>query len=200
MVREPVDRVLSRYFFALKRSGASARADVPPTCLSLILRTAPELGHLYDRYGGGAPTSSEMHGAVAALFNGQARSLLEPSFDTSELAYTHGPGSDADVWRTRLRTVLADYGLVGAQERFAEFAEALRGTYGLPAGKLPSAKRNPQRPATSEVPGALRDKVGAYNWLDAELHAWIADAGGLVPRPPATPHDVGAADGADRPS
>jgi hypothetical protein len=143
IVREPVDRVMSRYYFGGSKSW--------------------RLESAFDRY--------DAASAKTAFFcNGQARSLLDPHMDLSSLPrLADGPGADA--WRERLRALVDGY-LLGVQERFEEslrvFARELRWDEVYVA----ATRVNRARPAVAELPEATRQLIAEHNWLDTELHGW----------------------------
>jgi hypothetical protein len=96
VVREPVDRVLSRYYF-LSRTPSWTLEDL-------------YLGR-WDKQ-------------IPGFFSGQAKTLLEPLCDTSGIPKTADePG--ADEWRERLEQALAAYVVVGTQDRLEETIDAL---------------------------------------------------------------------------
>ena len=88
MVREPVDRTLSYYWFKQRRRGPA--------------RPLEPLDRLYELRGN--RSDGEQRPALwAQLCNWQSRALLSVFHDTSELAYSAGPPADAELWRGRLR-------------------------------------------------------------------------------------------------
>ena len=153
MVREPVDRTLSYYWFKQRRRGPE--------------RPLEPLGRLYELRGN--RSDGERRPLLwAQLCNWQSRALLSVFHDTSELAYSAGPSADADLWRERLRAVVERVYMVGVQDRFAEYLAALAQRYGWETFE-PRNKVNPVRPA-EETPAKLRETILAYNWLDSELY------------------------------
>jgi hypothetical protein len=165
IVREPVDRVLSRYHFSTRpKDGREPR--------STFARRLAEwsLEDLYRAMDGGSEADAKDHWRLAEFFNGQARLLLAPHHDTAGLRFTAGPPPDADLWRERLGEVVARYD-VGVSERFGELVDRIAGEYGWTRRDEPRKKANPDRPAVGALPGATREAIAAYNWLDAELYA-----------------------------
>ncbi len=153
LVREPLDRTLSYYWFKQRRRGPS--------------RPLEPLDRLYELHGN--RSDGEQRPVLwDQLCNWQSRALLSVYHDTSRLEHTPGPGPDADVWRERLRDLLDRVYLVGVQDRFADYLELLAERYGWDVFE-PRSKVNPERPA-EEIPASLRETILAYNWLDAELY------------------------------
>jgi hypothetical protein len=153
LVREPVDRTLSYYWFKQRRRGPE--------------RPHEPLDQLYERRGSRADGKPQPL-LWEQLCNWQSRALLSPFHDTSGLAYSAGPSPDADAWRERLRDLVERVYLVGVQDRLAEYLDFLGQRYGWKIFE-PHSKVNPVRPA-DEISPELRETILAYNWLDAELY------------------------------
>ncbi len=161
IVREPVDRVLSRFHFGGQKRG---NAGIPHTLEMLF--ADPE------RLARDEPALSRQY------VNGQSRALLAPlhDIDLAALAASDGPPPDAELWR--------DATIRGARRRLhGRGAGALRAGGGrlrcrarLGRARLsPRAKVNRARPPRAAEDEALLVRVGAYNWLDADLHRRYAN-------------------------
>ena len=159
LVREPVDRTLSYYWFKQRRRGPE--------------RPLEPLDRLYELRGNRSD-GVERPGLWDQLCNWQSRALLSPFHDTSALGHSAGPSPDADVWRGRLSDLVERVYLVGVQDRFPQYLERLEQRYGWEIFE-PRNKANPLRPA-EEVSPELRETILAYNWLDAELYQLCSDA------------------------
>ena len=143
ILRDPIDRVLSRYhFFNAPKSWTLAE----------YYRKEPEV------------TSNP------EFFNGQARSLLEPHFDVTELAITMGPPPDADLWRERLFHVMGEHYAVGVQEHFEASVRMIGGELGWRHVEIPEVRVNTTRPGDEVIDRETHDLAAAANWLDVELH------------------------------
>lgn len=157
MIRDPVERCLSRYHFLKEAHGEFA-----------------DIFH------------ADSARAKPDFFNGQARSLLEPHFDLSELPLSPGPPRDsADLWRTRLFTVLARHYWVGIQERYSESVDTFAEQLGW-RQVVARLRVNQEKPDDTELDGPTLKRVRACNWLDMEMHrhyaetfeGWPADSSG----------------------
>jgi hypothetical protein len=174
IVRDPVDRVISQYYFARANRGKSVEATGVPL-ESWYKREHPAtLGDVYRELGGGTPTDSEVARLYSRFFNGQARSLLHPHWDVDALGYSHGPSADAARWRKRLFAVVDAHYLLGAHERVGSFADTIATRMGWKPTRIAQAKVNAARPLLSELPNGMDARIRAFNWLDEELHRRIA--------------------------
>lgn len=165
VLREPVDRVLSRYHFASE--------------ISWIKQLT--LAEVYRDVEGFRAQASKDSLRAGQFFNGQSRALLDPHYKVSKLAYSAGPPQDAELWRERLFTVAARY-TVGFRERLPEFVDELARTFGWRHVFLPHAKENRNRPAVEEVDEETLELVRLYNWLDVELYDFCLKARALRAR------------------
>jgi hypothetical protein len=145
IVREPVDRVLSRYYF---------RSNPPNYTLLDVYRRPKRFARTRSQY-----------------FNYQSRSLLEPRYEhkCDQLTVNNGPPPNAQTWRERLRQVLDEKYLVGVQDRFDEVVELFARELGWQQVFVPRARVNTSRPREPEDERTRRLLL-AYNWLDVELY------------------------------
>lgn len=170
IVRDPVDRAISQYYFAESNRGKPVEATGIALSSYYKQDHPATLGDIYRELAGAAPGDSLIANRHSRFFNGQARSLLAPHFDTAELAYTEGPPVDADAWRERLFGVVDAHYRLGVQERVAEFARGVEDRMGWPHSELARKKVNSERPRLDELPEGFADRLRAFNWLDHELH------------------------------
>ena len=162
VVREPVDRVISVHFDFDHRLPEDVERPVES---------------LAAAYAGGGAWAVDRVGKAWDYFNGQSRRLLSMFHDVSGLFFDREPG-DADLWRSRLREIVAGRLFVGVHDRIADFVDEVAARQGWEPF-LPHAKVNANRPSAGEIPDELRGTIRAYNWLDAELYelARTAQAG-----------------------
>lgn len=153
IARDPVQRLLEGPSSITRSVRGSALPDV------------------YARLAGGEPSDSIRHAAAAELFNGQARALLAPHYDTAGLPFVGDDDPEAQTWRRRLRELVDERYVVAPGERIADLVRLLGALGGWE--RVPKVDRSPS-PAAAMDP-AERDIVARYNWLDADLHAWARD-------------------------
>jgi hypothetical protein len=164
LAREPVDRVLSHFYFTKQRRRRTNEhfEDEP-------------LERIYTRFSGQLPPDQPgaLHGSNQ-YFNGQSRTLLRVWYDVSTMRFSEGPGPGADGWRERLSAIVDAAFCAGVQDRFPELAEVLARTLGWRA-LVPRGKVNKGRPPASALDSELHATILAHNWLDAELHRRCAE-------------------------
>lgn len=182
IVRDPVDRVISQYYFAKSNREKPLEATGNPLPGYYKQDNPATLGDIYRELGGARPGDGVIAGRHSRFFNGQARSLLAPHHDTGELAYSEGPPADADAWRERLFGVVDAHYRLGVQERVAQFARDVEERMGWPHAELARKKVNAQRPRLQELPAGFAERLRAFNWLDDELHRRAArqDSGAVA--------------------
>ncbi len=162
MVRDPIDQALSRWFMRTKK-----RAGDP---------LESNLDRLREQYERGASKED--------WYNPQARTLLEPHFDVSELAYTLGPPPDANVWRARLFSLLSQRFVVGTQDAYEDSVQRFAEELGWTEMEEATDKVNPYRPRSYPLDTDLANVMLAANWLDVELHGEYARTFGRRPADP----------------
>ena len=163
VIREPVDRVLSFYYYKRRRPHEPAGSRRTEAFLTLeeVYATGEE-----ERARAKRPARLE---SWDQFHNWQSRCLLSVFHDVSGLAYSAGPTPDADEWRARLRALVEGPFNAGVQDRFAEYVDLLARRFGWRPVVVRS-KRNEARPQDEAVSAGLRETILAHNWLDAELH------------------------------
>ena len=162
VVREPVDRVLSFYFYKRRRPGD------PPVGNKAPFLDLDEIYALSDdeRAELGKPPRME---SWEQFSNWQSRALLSVFHDVSELRFGAELSPDADVWRDRLRALVGEIFTVGVQDDLPGFVGVLAQRYGWGETAVPQSKANVHR-SDEDVTTELRETIRAHNWLDQELY------------------------------
>lgn len=171
LLRDPVERVMSLYHFALARAEADRRRGVPERLggrqlvTGIMRENGWTVADVYRELGRrDAPSGYRL--IFSFFFNGQARELLYPYLDAAELPLTPEAG-DLEDYRARAFDVLSTY-VVGTQERFSQSVRLFADSFGWRRAFI--AKKNVafHRP---EIDEETRSLIRAYNSLDTELHA-----------------------------
>jgi len=150
LVREPVDRTLSYWHAKARRREGR--------------KHMPSLEEIYAR----EPDRKKPE-RWEQFHNWQSRALLAVFHDVSELRFGAEPPADADVWRERLRALVADVFTVGVQDDLPGFVRVLAQRHGWAKTAVPQSKANERR-AEIDVSAELRETILAHNWLDQELY------------------------------
>jgi hypothetical protein len=149
IVREPVDRVLSRFWYPFGKT-----------------RTVEELSSMFAKLSRGRFQYS----------NYQSRLLLGPHHDCEgKLPVALGPPPDADIWRQRLFTVVDDIYTLLPNEHLDESFSSLSAEWGWNVQESDRHRVNTARPRLEDIEPELRERIRAYNWLDDELHRFTLD-------------------------
>jgi hypothetical protein len=159
VVREPLDRALSRFWFGEK---------VRQRTMEMLEEQQREL--MADMGG-----REGMEWKVAEYSNPQSRWLLGPFCDVRELPIVPRSDTDTSLWRAKLVAHLDEtYHLLLLQNRLEESIEKLARTCGWTITSVPHLRRNRERPASEDVPASLRERIYAANWLDVELFRYAS--------------------------
>jgi hypothetical protein len=149
LLRDPVDRSLSRYYhFTHEKNPITS---------------------LYRRFEYAATKSGRVSRKEAELANGQSRRLLASQYETDSLPRT-SDDANAGEWRSRLFELVEENYLVGIQERFTDSVRLFAREFGWQSVYDATAKINLERPSLAEVDDEIKELVRAYNWLDDELY------------------------------
>jgi hypothetical protein len=193
LLRDPVERVISLYFFQCRQASERWRR---PQALDefeqvgrLILERGWSIHDIYNNLGPGHSGESPLHHLFRDYFNGQSRSILDPYCDTSELGYERNAGLQERRLQTLLQNVVAESYIAGTQEFFPQSVALMGAALRWRRRFVVELNVNDARPRGAAVDDETRAIIHAHNWLDAELHGQRADAvsqaslAGLQPTP-----------------
>jgi hypothetical protein len=144
LLREPVDRIVSHFYYASRTVESPLHAEVAAT------------GNSLDGYVESAPSRSYFN-------NGQTR--LVGSADAREAA----PAQEETLAVAKQR-LGAEFALIGLTERFDESVASLRRIFGWRDVGYRREKIGDNRPPLSSVPAATRQIILRHNQLDADLY------------------------------
>jgi hypothetical protein len=162
VVRDPVDRVVSRHWFAGRLTESGSRVE--------------RIDSLREIYESPDRVERKRHEGYS---NFQSASILAPFYDVAALRASNGPGPDADLWRGRLADVTRRCALL-VQDRLDDDVRRLSVQAGWQYSRLPKVRVNRERPAVADLGADLHATIAAYNWLDVELYQ-RAVASGTAP-------------------
>jgi hypothetical protein len=153
MLRDAVDRVLSRYYFM---AGHNQRRGS-----TISWTPAGFFGSLEE--------NPENYNAREGMCNGQARALLESHYDHSDLPLLPDH-PDTGLWRQRLFDLVDEHYVVGVQSRFSDSVDLFAARFGWENRRAETVRRNRNRPADAKLTPETEALVRRYNWLDDDLY------------------------------
>lgn len=157
IVREPVDRILSRFSYPVDPS-----------------RRVDDLAAIYDGLADSAKGEAKLISRPRRFdyANSQSRWLLRPYYDVDrELAVSGEPPPDADLWRTRLRELIGSVYTLLLHERLDESFARFVAPWKWDLENLERFRVNASRLTVDEIEPGLWERIRAFNWLDEELYA-----------------------------
>jgi len=165
LLRDPVDRVISWYHFALSmaESGKGGAGQVG----KILKQLNWKVEDIYLNLGEGTENSSELHQTFKYFFNGQARTILAPHVSTNELKYLSAPSNDNE---DKVQNIMQQYYIVGIQERFKESVEYFAHQFGWKNLSYVKTNVSQTRQKLSELPEELVTLIRTYNNIDVKLH------------------------------
>ncbi len=165
LLRDPVDRVISWYHFAL--SVAETDNGGAGQVGRILKQRNWRIEDIYFNLGGGAENSSELHKCFKFFFNGQARTILAPHVATEGLTYT---ATFPHFYEDKLYAIIQQYYITGSQSRFKESVAYFAQRFGWQ--DISDVKENvtKTRAKLSELSKEITALIQKYNELDTKLH------------------------------
>jgi hypothetical protein len=171
LVREPVERIVSLYYYAINNAH---RRNLPQLPGQTILEKQWDLGDIYRNLTGGSSQESNLHRTFWEFFNGQARTLLAPYHPTLNLAYTTGYPHGFSKYLSILLEILDKRYTVGLLEEFNRSVELFALKFGWVVSDIPR-ERVSSRPKVSELPREIVSLIREHNELDWHLYKKITN-------------------------
>ncbi len=168
LLRDPVNRVISLYYFAktLTRKGKGKGADIG----RLLDALGWDLGDIY-RHAAQGEIDPEHASLLAPFFNGQTRAILGPHLDVTGIPFLPGaPASLHNALQHALHILDAHYEL-GVTEAYAQSVQYFARVFGWRRVFIDHVNRTKMRPSVQEFPLDVIDRIREYNQLDVILHA-----------------------------
>jgi hypothetical protein len=165
LLREPVDRVISWYHFALlvaeTDNGGAGQVG------RMLKQHNWGIEDIYLNLGGGAENDSEKHKLFRHFFNGQARTILAPHVATAGLKYISEPPK---FYEDKLWAIMQQYYIVGTQEHFKASIKNFARQFGWQDLSYTKENVTKTKPKVSELPTDVIALIQTYNQLDTQLH------------------------------
>jgi hypothetical protein len=167
MFRDPIDWVLSLYYFCL---------DLPPedpgngAAIGRILRSRKwGLGDMYAHILADDILPEERK-YLDAFFNGQLRSILHPTICLDELTFRMHGSAVGDRFIDEALNILDEYYVVGITEQFEKSMALFAREFGWHHQKSPRVNVNDQRPRTKDLSSGTIEMIKKTSSLDARLY------------------------------
>lgn len=172
MLRDPVDRVVSLYWFVQTlpqdHTGRGMRV------FRAIEENGWTLRDIYEHFGGSRPDDSPMHRDFSVFFDFQARSFLTPWRSTDDMAYTTEVREDA---LETIRGLLERHYVAGTQERYEETVKRFAREFGWKLGWRGARRKvnvGELRKRSDELDAETLEIIRRYNATDTALHSLVS--------------------------
>ncbi len=172
LLRDPVDRVISLYYFArtLAKKGRGKGAAIG----QLLASWGWDLGDIY-RHAEQGHITPQSHPLLAPFFNGQTRAILGPHFDVTTIPFLPGQPAGLQVALEKARDILDAHYELGITEAYADSLRHFARVFGWQQVFVEHINRTRKRPPTHALDPQVIALIRAYNQLDAALHAHARD-------------------------
>ena len=165
MLRDPVNQVVSSYYYAISHRGHPLHRVIVEKQITLeqFVDLAPWGNNLQTKLlGGMAMSEVNPSEALAAAKRGE---FVPPD----EFAGRH---CDSETQQAARRNLTESFSVVGLTERFEESLAWMMIEYGWHVPYYQRFRKSSKRPATNEVDDRVRQKIEEYNSFDIELYAF----------------------------
>jgi len=167
LLRNPIDRVISLYYFTriLAQKGKGKGAEIGRLLISLNW----SLGDIY-RHAIRDDIDPQWHSLLAPFFNGQTRAILGPHTDTSAIPFLPKTSGSLDKTLQHAYQILEAYYEIGITEAYADSLRYFANVFGWEKIFVEHANRTQKRPRIHEISPEVITLIREFNHLDFKLH------------------------------
>jgi len=169
LIRDPVDRVISLYYFTrgLAKKGVGKGAQIGQALEAL----GWDLADIYLHVGVEQDAAPEYRQLFAPFFNGQTRAILGPHVDTAAMPIVAGAPEELMPYYNKLNDVLAQHYELGVTELYALSVRYFAQVFGWRRLFFVHKNRTKTRPKVQEFSDETIAMIRTFNQLDVTLHA-----------------------------
>lgn len=169
LLRDPVDRVLSLYYY-----GLSLPDNVQYKFAREIKKRDLLLPDIFNEYGKEqSKRTFDPFSSFNEFFNGQIRAILRPKRHTLDWfrlsPNEHDKAAEEEALKTALDLVEQHY-VIGFQEKFAESVNLFADRFGWQKDQFYRLNVTPERKSVDEIPVELRRAIEQFNQLDIRFY------------------------------
>jgi hypothetical protein len=168
LLRNPVDRVISLYYFTriLAKQGAGKGSE-----MGIMLDTLGwNLADIYINAGLKGRIAPEQRPLLAPFFNGQSRAILGPHLDATVMPFEQGEPAVMDVFQTTLNDVINRHYELGITESYETSVRYFARIFRWRRVFFQHKNQTKNRPKVEDIPIDVREMILSFNQMDATLH------------------------------
>jgi len=170
MLRDPVDRVISLYYFAKVLAKQGKTKGIGARLGQEIERRGWGLEDIYLNVGGKDSGADGEYQLFAPFFNGQSRAIIAPHRTTADLPFYSETTDIVTSFQSSLDELLRRHYVVGVTERYEESITLFAEAFGWQRTFIERKNTSKQRPRGKEIHGELAMLIRSFNQMDNHIH------------------------------